>query len=144
MDDEQLDCSERKPSEETEDYWIYARRKKGNYPKPTARCGKWLIFVKRTDVDEVWSKIKRAVEEGVLGDTAKVSTAKPNPHAADPNTHVICVYTYDWADREDVMRIREELRKLGIVNRIPYKSDEDTLKGKYAKFGYKKISKYYE
>jgi len=44
----------------------------------------------------------------------------------------------------DVKRVREELKRLGITNKIPYKSDEDTLAGKYRITGYKNISKYYE
>jgi hypothetical protein len=124
--------------------WIYAIRKKGEYPKPTPRSGKWLIFVKPENVDEVWAKIKKAVEEGKLGDVAKVRTAMPSPLAEDSDTKVICVYTYDWTDEKDVKRIREELRKLGITNKIPYKTDENTLSGKYRITGHRKISKYYE
>lgn len=139
-----MGCMEERPSTVTDVYWLYAYRKKGDYPKPTSRSGKWLIFVSRENVDEVWAKIKKATEEGKLGFGSKVSTAKPSPLGKDPNTHVICVYTYDWTDREDVMRVREELRKLGITNKIPYKSDEDTIKGKYTVRGHKKISKYYE
>lgn len=56
----------------------------------------------------------------------------------------MCVYTYDWTDEEDVMRVREELRKLGITRKIPYKSDEDTLAGRYYKAGDSNLSKYYE
>lgn len=133
-----------KPSEVTDVYWIYAKRKTGKYPESTERSGKWLIFVDVKDVDEVWAKIKRATEEGILGDSAKVATAKPNPHATDSNKKVICVYTYDWTDKDDIRKVREELRKLGITNKIPYKADEDTLSGKYRITGHAKISKYYE
>lgn len=80
-------------------------------------------------MDEVWAKIKRAVEEGKLGGAAKVSTAKPTPLTGKSKAGVICVYTYDRTDEKDVRRIREELRKLGITNKIPYKTDEDTLSG---------------
>jgi hypothetical protein len=45
----------------------------------------------------------------------------------NPNTHVICVYTYDFTDEEDVWRVEGELRKLGIVGWINYKSDISTL-----------------
>lgn len=136
--------SDAKPSEVTDVYWIYAMRKKGKYPKSTPRSGKWLIFVVHENVNEVWAKIKDAVEEGKLGDSAKVATAKPNPLAGKSDAKVICVYTYDWTDEKDVKRIREELRKLGITNKIPYKADEDTLSGKYRITGHRRISKYYE
>jgi len=136
--------SNARPSGVTEVYWIYARRKSGEYPRSTKRSGKWLVFVDIKNVDEVWAKIKKATEEGKLGSSAKVATAKPNPNATDPNTKVICVYTYDWIDEKDVKRVREELRKLGIVNKISYKADEDTLSGKYRVRGHTRISKYYE
>ncbi|RLI69082.1 MAG: hypothetical protein DRP02_11335 [Candidatus Gerdarchaeota archaeon] len=133
-----------KPSEVRDVYWLYAKRKKGNYPAYTPRGGKWLIFVHVKEIDEVWRKIKKATEDGKLGNGAKVATAKPNPNARNPDIKVICVYTYDWTDEEDVRRIREELRKLGITQKIPYKTDEDTLKGKYRIKGHTRISKYYE
>ena len=78
-----------------------------------------------------------------MGSSSKVATAKPNPNAVSQDAKVICVYTYDWSDEADVMKIREELKKLGITRKIPYKSDEDTLAGKYAIAGNRKISKYY-
>ena len=133
-----------KPSEVKDIYWIRVERRKGKYPEPTHRSGKWLVFVDKKDVDEVWDKIKKAVEEGKLGSDAKVATAKPNPHATNPDKRVICVYTYDYADEKDVKRVREELRKLGITSRIPYKADEDTLSGKYQITGHTRISKYFE
>ena len=103
-------------------------------------CNMWSV----KEVDEIWEKIRTATEEGKLGLASKVSTAKDSPLASSSTRKVICIYTYDWTDRKDVMRIREELRKLGITNKIPYKSDKDTLSGKYRQTGHTKISKYYE
>ena len=133
-----------RPSKVKDVYWIFAGRKKGTYPESTSKSGKWLIFVDKENINEVWAIIKKATEEGKLGSSSKVATAKPSPLAIDPNKRVICVYTYDWTDKEDVRKIREELRKLGITNKIGYKTDEDTLRGRYQKTGHKKISKYYE
>ncbi|MGA2139018.1 MAG: putative phosphothreonine lyase domain-containing protein [Verrucomicrobiia bacterium] len=135
---------ESKPSTEKCEYWLFAERKLGSYPEHTDRGGKWLIFVPSDAVDEVWQKIKRAVEEGKLGNTAKVSTAKPNPNSADSSRHVICVYTCDASDEADVRQIRLSLRDLGITSKIPYKTDDATLQGKYRKSGDKRISLYYE
>lgn len=134
----------RKPSEVTETYWIYSQRKKGKYPAATPRGGKWLIFVRDENVDEVWAMIKSATEAGKLGDSSKVATAKPNRLAENPHTRVICVYTYDWTDEKDVRRVREELRNLGITWKISYKADQDTLDGRYRAAGKTRISKYYE
>jgi len=130
------------PSKVKKVYWLYAFRKKGKYPRPTKRSGKWLIFVKPENVDEVWRKIKKATENGKLGNCSKVATARPST-LAKSRAKVICVYTYDWKDEKDVMRIRGELRKLGITNKIPYKADIDTLKGKYKTTSSGRISKYY-
>jgi hypothetical protein len=139
-----LPFSDAKPSEVTDVYWIHAEREKGRYPKATQRSGKWLVFVDVKNIDEVWTQVKKATEEGRLGDSAKVATARPNPSATNSDTKVICVYTYDWTDEKDIKRVREELRKLGITSKIPYKADEDTLSGKYRVTGDTRISKYYE
>ena len=131
------------PSQETNEYWLFANRKQGNYAPHSENGGKWLIFVPIERVDIVWSKIKLATEAGRLGEQSKVATAKDSPNATNSGTKVICVYTYDWTDEEDVMRIRQELRQLGITRKIPYKADEDTDSGRYANQGTKRISKYY-
>jgi len=73
--------------------------------------------------------------------------AKASRHgsrAQSSSSGVICVYTYDWKDRQDVERIREELRKIGIIRKISYKTDEDTEQGIYRAHNGEKISKYYE
>jgi hypothetical protein len=95
-------------------------------------------------IDTVWAQIKSATELGHLGSLSKVSTAKQNPNSTNSSEKVICVYTYDWTDIDDVRRIRQKLRELGILFKIPYKSDNDTYVGKYVNRGYKRISKYYE
>lgn len=132
------------PTEVQEVYWLYAERKKGSYPHQTQKGGKWLIFINKNETNEYWSKIKRAVEDGKLGRIAKVATKRENPNAENPNIKVICVYTYDYEDLDDVKRIRNELRTLGITWKIPYKSNKATLAGKYRKRGNNKISSYFE
>jgi len=109
--------AEANSSEVTEVYWLYAIRQKGTYPKPIPHSGKWLVFVDRNKVDVVWAAIKEATEAGRLGGSAKVATAKPNPYWTDPNTKVVCVYTYDWMDEANIHRIRAELRTLGITQK---------------------------
>jgi len=114
------------------------------YPESTDRCGKWLLFIPTEQIDDVWSHIKQATEEGRLGGSAKVATARPNPNAINPNQHVICVYTYDIEDEDDVTRVREELRQLGFTRKIPYKTDDATYAGKYRVRGNTRISARYE
>ena len=79
-----------------------------------------------------------------MGSGAKVSTMKPNPLARDPNTKVICVYTYDADDALDCTRVRDELRALGVTWKIPYKTDAQTNAGRYAADGASRVSKRYE
>ena len=95
-------------------------------------------------IDEVWDKIRVATEQGRLGRSAKVATAKPSPLAKNPAVRVICVYTYDWTDEVDVKRVRAELRTLGFTAKIAYKTDEDTLAGNYSGNAKGRVSKYYE
>lgn len=135
---------ERRPSEVFDDYWIIAERREGSYPEHTTRGGKWLIFVRAALVDDWWSKIKSATESGLLGGGSKVATMKPNANASDPDSHVICVYTYDASDEADCTRVREALRDLGVTWKIPFKADSDTRAARYAKRGSGRVSRRYE
>lgn len=113
------------------------------YPKPTDRSGKWLIFCGRYELDKNWLIIKKLLKQGKLGNRIKSATnklIKPYRRSNKP----ICIYTYDYTDWDDVMRIRENLRKAGFEKRIPYKTDEDTNNGVYYHLGDRNISKYYE
>lgn len=99
--------------------------------------GKWLLFHPISEIDEKWNIIKEETEAGRLTFQAKVSTAKPNRNATDPDIKVMCVYTQDYRDETDVMRIRELLRKLGYDYPIPYKTDVATREKRYAYKGQK-------
>lgn len=121
------------PSKVKERGWIYAIHKNRSYPiAHPLRSGKWLIFLSATTVDRYWQRIAEAVLRGKLGDEAKVSTAK-SAQRPDGANHVICVYTYDYEDKEDVMRIRAHLKACGIVRQIRYKRDLDTTLLRYNK-----------
>lgn len=135
-----------KPSQETNEYWIASVRSADapKYPTMTADAGKWLIFADIKDIDAIWEKISEATKKGLLGNGSKVSTAKINAMAKDRNQKVICVYTYDVNDIEDVSKIRAELYKLGITQKIPYKTNDATRKGQYEVNGNKNISSYYK
>ena len=89
-------------------------------------------------------KIKNATEEALLGNSSKAATALPNPNAADPNLKVICVYSYDSDDREDVIRVRQVLRDLGFDRPMPSKTDKATLECRYQVNGHKRISLHHE
>ena len=133
---------EKYPSKITDDYWVHADPK-SSVNKITDNCGKWLIFTYTKDLDEFWQKIANATENGDLGIGAKAGTAKENPNATNQDVKVICVYTYDSENKEDVARIAWKLFDLGVAPRVlNYKKDKVTIEGKYAVKGDKKISRY--
>jgi len=129
------------PTKTTQMYWI-VQDAPGSAPEAIEdeNAGKWLIFHEPGLVDEAWIKVRNATVALELGISAKVSTSKPNPESRD-NRKVIYVYTKNWADEADVMRIREKLRTLGFIERIGYKRNIETFAGEYAKKG-KRVTYY--
>ena len=132
------------PSQIKSDYWVHTA-----HPNPTNdwtdRSGKWLIFVPFKQLDERWAVIAKETEAGRLGIAAKAATAKPNELSKNKWVKVICVYTYDSGDQQDVMRVRNHLRKLGFVKKLPYKTDQSTSEGHYRASGdATRISLFYE
>lgn len=103
-------------------------------------AGKWLIFLPPEEIDAAWARVRDATCRKELGISAKVSTARPNPDSRD-NRKVIYVYTPDWRDEADVMRVRERLRELGFSERLGYKRNIETYKGEYSEKG-KKVTFY--
>ena len=129
------------PSKTTQMYWI-VQDAPGSPPEAIEdeNAGKWLIFQEPDLADESWRKVRDNTVKLNLGISAKVSTSKPNPESRD-NRKVIYVYTKNWADEEDVMRVRETLRTLGFTERIGYKRNIETFAGQYAKKG-KRVTYY--
>jgi DNA-binding transcriptional LysR family regulator len=129
------------PTKTTQMYWIVEDAPSA---APNAvddeLAGKWLVFLPAEEVDAAWRRIRDATAAGELGISAKVSTAKPNPGARD-DRYVIYVYTADWRDEVEVMRVREALRALGVEDRIGYKRNLETFRGEYSKKG-KRVTYY--
>ncbi len=123
------------PSQISDRYWLFELNEAYRFKKPREEraSGKWLIFDHAERIDALWEVISTAIKNGQLGPSAKVATAKPNPNAKDNATRVICVFTEDYNDREDVHRVEQELRALGVKNRLVYKLDRDV--GKYENRG---------
>jgi hypothetical protein len=81
--------------------------------------GKWLVYRSRGEIDSSWLTIARATFEETLGIGAKVSTAEEDT----AKRHVICVYTRNYLDLDDVKRIRGLLRDMGFTESLCYKPD---------------------
>ena len=89
--------------------------------------GKWMVFRPESQIDEVWLKIAKSINSSNLVSVAKVSTA-----LSKDEDYVICVYTRNYFDKEEVMKIREKLHDLGIEGKIYYKPDIYTYLGIYS------------
>ncbi len=87
--------------------------------------GKWMIFRDRAKVEAVWRLIAEATIAGRLGMASKVATAYPTVYTSK----LICVYTKDHRNYEDVMRVRAELRRMGFEEVLHYKTDAETIAG---------------
>lgn len=97
-------------------------------PMRRGEGGKWLIFHDGPDIDGRWESIKEALNNGLLGPQAKVSTALSCRYDSTGRAqHVICVYTNNFSDFEDVMRVRTALYDLGYDFPLHYKREIDTI-----------------
>ena len=85
--------------------------------------GKWMIFCSYGSVDSVWTKLANAVIAKQLGPSIKV-----NP-CGDGSNALICVYTRDCSDYDDLLRVRKQLKQLGFAGRLSYKPDAYTYLG---------------
>lgn len=122
------------PSKETVQPWIHVQGAGLRAQKAEETVvGKWLIFVLREHVDGVWRNVKRATEDGSLGFAAKVSTSRPSSY--NSAKHVICVYTSDFRNKNDVARVLAGLRNIGVGGKLSYKTDQATLNGVYSQDG---------
>lgn len=87
-------------------------------------CGKWMLFPKSADLPRCWRIVAEATSHGKLGPTSKVGTY--DPYDTKDET-LICVYTHDFTDVEDVRRVLDELLALNLCRsegkRIYYKCD---------------------
>ncbi|CAD6516455.1 putative phosphothreonine lyase domain-containing protein [Paraburkholderia metrosideri] len=116
-----------KPSEDLSRSWHFKKSPGFQNTTSSDMAGKWCIFVPRAGVDAAWEKIVSALDRNQLW-CAKVSTAL---RVLSRDNHVICVYTTDWTDTQDLMRARDVLRALGYVDELGYKRDIDTLRRLY-------------
>nr|CAH0106940.1 unnamed protein product [Daphnia galeata] len=69
----------------------------------SVRSGKWMIFLNKKKVDQIWRKVKILMAENELGNEAKVTRL-----ASD--RHLISLYTYDFEDVQDLFRVLVSIR----------------------------------
>ena len=74
--------------------------------------GKWMLFPMAEDVNRIWGLVATATAEGELGQAAKVAT---DDGSGSAGSRLICVYTEDFSDKEDVARVLRRLDGMGLV-----------------------------
>lgn len=117
-------------------YWVHAFGPGASSENLDWRLiGKWLIRMTCPYVEDYWSRISHAVEAGTLGPSAKIATDWGREHdpAGPWRNHVVCVYTRDWRDEDDVLRAARRLHEIGAVKKmkLTYKPDVFTHDGRY-------------
>lgn len=87
--------------------------------------GKWMLFPSVDQVDATWKTVVEAIESGKLGNDAKVATDD-----GSGQSRLICVYTADFGDTNDVKRVAKAMAELGLIDvdkrPIYYKCDAYT------------------
>lgn len=114
------------PSTNTLHHWLLQEAPEKLFESSDS-SGKWCIFRSPDTVDEAWRVVARLVIAEKLV-AAKVSTMK-SLVIGGYDLHVICVYTQNWRDEQEVQRVREVLRAAGFNERLQYKRDADTAAG---------------
>lgn len=92
----------------------------------------WMLFVEPALVNDVWATVARATVRNELGISAKVAPREATSLSKD---RLVCIYTYDFSDRQDIGRVLGRLRELELVRSGPgrrqiyYKADAYTYLG---------------
>lgn len=98
---------------------------------PKSLGGKWNIFLKPVEIDDVWDCVTELAKENKIY-SAKVST-KYGREQENQDNHVIVVYTPNYFDKDDVFRVRELLRdECEIEETLYYKPNIYTREDIYA------------
>ncbi|KAF2835660.1 DUF1917-domain-containing protein [Patellaria atrata CBS 101060] len=92
----------------------------------------WMLFPMAADVIRTWRAVSEAIINARLGPSAKIATIGPDRDPA--GGRLICIYTKDFSDVDDVRRVLNELVLMGLVKAdaprgIYYKADALTHLG---------------
>ena len=79
--------------------------------------GKWMLFPNVQNVDAIWARVAQGTVEGNLGIAAKVAVDSSEIRGEEERGgkgRLVCVYTYDAEDKEDVRRVLRGLEGLKV------------------------------
>jgi hypothetical protein len=116
----------RPPSKTKDSFWIEVRSPHSDTIGDPRLVGKWVVYVALRKLDVSWERIRKATVGSRLGFLSKSSTAKKNFTPNVASNRLMIVYTHDYYDIDDVLRVGRELNDLGfgIDNPIYYESDD--------------------
>lgn len=77
--------------------------------------GKWMLFPEARDVNSVWKVVADNTASGELGICAKVATGSGDIDEKAKQERLVCVYTKDFSDGEDVRRVVRQMEILDLV-----------------------------
>lgn len=83
------------------------------YPAATT-SGKWLLRIGEDCIDDLWDALSRHLQRNELGTTIKTREMDA-PFAggmASKRMYLICIYTKDFRDTEDVARVYRQLNSI--------------------------------
>lgn len=75
-----------------------------------------MLFIEPAYVNDVWATVARATVKNELGIAAKVA---PREERGSKKERLICIYTYDFSDKDDVGRVLARLKQLDLVRTGP-------------------------
>lgn len=95
-------------------YWIRIRSPTMVFPH-SKFFGKWMLFPKEEDFDNTWITVAVAMMHDLLGPRCKA------------NNRVVIIYTYDFRDATDVLRVGLNLQRIFPARHLSYKPDVFTM-----------------
>lgn len=105
-------------------YWLDSDPE-GNAFYSTPKSGKWCLPFALEEVDAAWARIDALVAAGKL--RAAIASTVWGSRQRGFDTLVICVFTEDWEDKDEVLRVRRLLIEEGFKTTMGYKRDIDTV-----------------
>lgn len=103
---------------------------KNNLIKDIEFSGKWMVFGDENKLKNIYDNLKN--EDILAFKRTNPEHKHINPMFKKNNSGVLCVYTYDYRDIEDCIRVLDILKKNGIKETLYYKRDFATISGRYS------------
>jgi hypothetical protein len=97
--------------------------------RSTSRTGKWCVNGDAERIDQLWVQVRQAIQDKTLVAGCASTAAQAAGHGG---SYVVCAFTLDWLDFEDLRATRELLRSWGVSEEIGYKRDIETIRNVYS------------